>query len=144
MARTPFDPFSLVLKWSVAFLFLSALCVPNYFVVRQARKGVLGGMLSFWLGMTAALFLIELAGEDMDPAPGCYLVAGWLVGLMYCLPALILIEAWRAWHPNPGGYCKTCGRAVKLDQIRCPAGHFPEGLPRGFEVLQASPQSNSL
>jgi hypothetical protein len=136
MIRIPSDPRIFLIDWGGNFLALCGLCIPIYLLVRQAGRGWIGGALSFWLCMTAAVFLYEFAGEDMDLAPGAYLIGGWLIGLMYCLPILILVEIWRALRPNPYGYCKKCGRSIKVDQARCPVGHSSEDLSRGFEVIQ--------
>ena len=135
MIHIPSDPTLFFIDWSSNALILSGLGVPIYFVIRRAGKGLLGGALWFWLCITAALFLREYSGEDMDMAPGCYLVVGWLVGLIYCLPTLAIVSAWRAWRPNPAGYCHKCGRAIRADQDRCPAGHSSANQPRGFEVI---------
>jgi predicted membrane channel-forming protein YqfA (hemolysin III family) len=124
-----------VLDWSANFFLICGCCVPVYHVVRQAKRGVLAGALWFWVCATTGLILTTLAGNDMDLAPGCYLVSGWLLGLLYCLPILAVVGIWRAWRPNPHGYCRKCGRALKADQAHCPVGHPSLELPRGFEVI---------
>ena len=122
------------LYWSANYFLFCALCLPVYLVARRAARGVLSGALSFWVCMVAATFLYELYGVDLDLALGGYLVFGWLVGVMYCLPTLVVISAWRAWRPNPHGYCPRCNRAIKADRAHCPVGHVLSDRSRGFEV----------
>ena len=134
MIHIPTDPRLFLIEWICNFLMVCGLCLPVYFVFRQAKQGLLIGAITFWFFITAGLFLLESVGEDMDMAPGWYLIGGWLVGLLYCLPPLAVITVWRARCPNPDGYCRKCGRAIKADQTRCPVGHSLSDISRGFEV----------
>jgi hypothetical protein len=123
----------LLLNWICVALFLAALLIPIFFVVQRGVRGLSSGVGAFWGCMVVALFVATFAGEDFDLAPGCYLVGGWLFGLIYCLPVLILVMAWRAIWPNPHGYCPKCGRAIRPDRFCCPAS--AAWSVRGFEPI---------
>ena len=138
MIRMPSDPRLFLMDWLINSLFLCGLCLPVYFVFRQATRGLLGGALSFWVCITAALVVSVEYGVDTDLAPGFYLLGGWLIGLVYCVPAIAVVSVWRSWRPNPYGYCRKCGRCMKADLPHCPVGHSPVDLSRGFEVKMKS------